>query len=353
MFNGTRTTGLRRESKLNKKLSNPVINKIGEDISLMALRAMYVTMLRIRRAEEKIADLLQPNPEIKCPVHLYIGQEAVAAGVCANLHTDDYVFSTHRSHGHYIAKGGSMKELMAELYGRATGCSRGRGGSMHLASVDVGLPGSSAIVAGSIPIAVGAALAFSIQRKETVSVVFFGDGAVNEGIWYESLNLAALEKLPVVFVCENNLYSTHMPIATCLSDTNIAKKAEIFNMPGIQIDGNNAVEVFLKAKGAIERARSGAGPTLIECLTYRWRGHVGRDYDLDKGLRSKEELDYWMGKCPIKKLENFLLDRGIISESEKNQMHNNIEKEIEEAIVFAKESPYPDESKLLSNVFKS
>lgn len=326
---------------------------IATNILPTALWAMYVTMLKIRMFEEKVAELLHLNQEIICPVHLYIGQEAVAAGVCANLRRNDYVFSTHRSHGHYIAKGGNIKALMAELYGRVTGCSKGRGGSMHLASPDVGLPGSSAIVAGTVPLAVGAALAFSMQRKDAVSVAFFGDGAVNEGVWYESLNFASLKKLPVIFVCENNLYSTHMSVSACLADTNIYKRAEAFNMPGIRIDGNNVIEVFEKAKEAIENARCGKGPTLIECMTYRWRGHVGPSDDLDKGLRSKEELDYWMNKCPIKALEELLLNHSTISESEKSQIYEEIEKEIDEAIVFAKESPYPDQSELISNVFKT
>ena len=336
---------------MNSERSAPETNTA--DIPLATLRSTYTTMLRIRKFEERVAELLSPEPEIMCPVHLYTGQEAVATGVCANLRKDDYVFSTHRSHGHYIAKGGDIKTLMAELYGRVTGCSKGRGGSMHLASPDVGLLGSSAIVAGTIPLAVGTALAFSLQEQDAVSVAFFGDGAANEGVFYESLNFASLKKLPVIFVCENNLYSTHMPISACLADTCIYKKAEIFNMPGIRIDGNNVFEVFRTAKRAIEDAHHGNGPTLIECMTYRWRGHVGPNFDLDKGLRSKEELDYWMDRCPIKALEEFLLEHGTLSEAEKTQIGQGIDKEVEEAFIFAKESPYPDENKLLDNVFKT
>ncbi|MDI6735139.1 MAG: thiamine pyrophosphate-dependent dehydrogenase E1 component subunit alpha [bacterium] len=318
------------------------------------LRRVYETMLRVRKIEERVAELVSKK-EIKCPVHLYIGQEAVATGVCANLQRDDYVFSTHRSHGHYIAKGGNIKSLMAELYGKETGCSRGRGGSMHLASPEVGLPGSSAIVAGTIPLAVGAALAFSIQKRNAVSVVFFGDGAVNEGTFYESLNFASLKKLPVIFICENNLYSTHMPISDCLANTDIYKKADIFNMPGIRIDGNGVVEIYKAAKEAVDNARKGGGPILIECMTYRWRGHVGPNDDIDKGLRSQEELDCWMNRCPIKRLEKNLLKDGILSESERIQVYKEIEKEVEDALLFAKESPYPDpnEDKFYNGVFKS
>ena len=332
--------------------SNPAVPKTTIDIPSSTLRTLYIMMLRIRKFEERVAELLQPEPEIICPVHLYTGQEAIAAGVCANLRKDDYVFSTHRSHGHYLAKGGSMKALMAELYGRATGCSKGRGGSMHLSSPELGLPGSSAIVAGTIPLAVGAALAFSIQKSDNVSVAFFGDGAAGEGVFYESLNFASLKKLPVIFVCENNLYSTHLPISACLANTDIYKKAEIFKMPGVRIDGNNVIEVYEAAKKAIENARSGNGPTLLECLTYRWRGHVGPNYDLDKGLRSKEELDYWMSRCPVDKLEEFLMDQGIVSNSENKLICREVDKEVEAALVYAKESPYPDQSELTSHVFE-
>lgn len=335
-----------------KKYARPVTIGAVTRISSKTLRAMYVTMLRIRKFEEKVSDLLLKH-EIICPCQLYIGQEAVAAGVCANLRKDDFVFSNHRSHGHYLAKGGDMKAMMAELYGRETGCSRGRGGSMHLASSDIGLPGSTAIVAGSIPPSVGVALAFSLQKRDTVSVTFFGDGAVNEGVWYETLNFASLKKLPVIFICENNLYSTHMPVSACLADTDIYKKARAFNIPGIRIDGNNVVEVFRTAKRVINNARHGKGPALIECMTYRWRGHVGPSDDLDKGLRSKEELEYWVGRCPVKALDRYLSKTGILSETEKTRIHQDIENEIEEALAFAKESPYPDEKELFSSVFKT
>jgi pyruvate dehydrogenase E1 component alpha subunit len=322
------------------------------DIPAKILREMYVTMLRIRKFEERVAELVS-RKEIICPCHLYIGEEAVATGVCSTLRKDDYVFSTHRSHGHYIAKGGDIKALIAEMYGKTTGCSKGRGGSMHLASPDVGLPGSSAIVAGTIPLAVGAALAFSLQKKDSVSIAFFGDGAANEGTFYESLNFATLKKLPVIFVCENNLYSTHLPISACLANTDIYKIAETFNMTSVRVDGNDVIAIFKAANKVIEDARSGKGPALMECMTYRWRGHVGPNYDLDKRLRSKEELDYWMNRCPIKALEEFLLKYDFISESEKKKIYESIEEEIDEALVFAKESPYPDpDEKSFSDVFK-
>jgi len=321
------------------------------DLPPSTLRDMYETMIKIRKFEETVADLVS-NKEIKTPCHLYIGQEAIATGVCAVLRKSDYVFSTHRSHGHYIAKGGDLKTLMAELYCKETGCSKGRGGSMHITSPDFGLPGSSAIVAGTIPIAVGVAYANSLQKKDNVSVAFFGDGAASEGVFYESINLALLKKVPVVFVCENNLFSTHMHISAYLADTDICKKAEAFGMPAIRLDGNNVIEVFKVAKRAIEDARYGKGPTLMECMTYRWRGHVGPNYDIDKGLRSKKELDYWMNRCPIKGLEAILKENNLLSESDKAQIYERIQKEIEDAIAFKDNSAFPDKNKLLHDVFR-
>ncbi|MBI4333107.1 MAG: thiamine pyrophosphate-dependent dehydrogenase E1 component subunit alpha [Chloroflexi bacterium] len=308
-------------------------------------------MVRIRKFEEKVADLVSNN-EIICPCHLYIGQEAVAAGVCAALQKQDWVFSTHRSHGHYIAKGGDIRSLLAEMYGRETGCSRGKGGSMHISSPEMGLPGSCAIVGGTIPLAVGTALSFTLQGKDAVAVSFFGDGATNEGVWYESLNFASLRRLPVIFVCENNLYSTHLSISDCLAETNISRKAEALGTPAVRVDGNNVIEVYEEATKAVEGARRGCGPALIECLTYRWRGHVGPNYDLDKGLRSKEELDHWMERCPIKAMERLLSARGLMSEPEMVATYEGIEREIDEALAYAKESPCPDEARLLADVFK-
>ncbi|MFC1945699.1 thiamine pyrophosphate-dependent dehydrogenase E1 component subunit alpha [Chloroflexota bacterium] len=318
-----------------------------------ALRDLYHSLLRLRRVEERIAGLIICAPEIQCPVHLYTGQEAVAAGVCAHLQREDQVLSTHRSHGHYLAKGGSLKALMAELYGRATGCSRGRGGSMHLAEPASGLPGSSAIVGGTIPLAVGAAWAFSVQETDNVSVAFFGDGATNEGVFYECLNLAALRKLPVIFVCENNLYSTHLPVNQCLADTDISKKASIFNMPGVQLDGNDVTAVYRAAGQAIAAARVGQGPALLECLTYRWRGHVGPNYDIDKGLRSPEELARWQTRDPVKRLEEAMLAAGSINSRDIAALTGEIDRELEEALAFALASPFPDAVEATQGVFKS
>ncbi|HEY4675071.1 MAG TPA: thiamine pyrophosphate-dependent dehydrogenase E1 component subunit alpha [Candidatus Bathyarchaeia archaeon] len=326
---------------------------LASDVPTDVLQKMYVTMVKIRKFEEKVAELLCTREELTTPCHLYIGQEAVATGVCTNLKKDDWVFSTHRSHGHFIAKGGDLKSLMAELYCKKTGCSKGRGGSMHVAAANIGLPGSSAIVGGTIPIAVGTALAFSMQQNDSVAVAFFGDGAVSEGILYEALNFAALKKLPVIFVCENNLYCTHLPVVECLSDTNIYRKPKVFGVSSLRIDGNNIIEVYETAKEAVGNARSGKGPTLIECMTYRWLGHVGPYDDLDKGLRTKEEVDRWMRRDPIQRLEKFLLKQRIMSEKEMDKIRRDISEEIEQAVNFAKKSPHPDEENLLREVFKT
>lgn len=287
-------------------------------------------MLRIRLFEEKVAKLVSEG-EIKTPCHLYIGQEAIAVGVCSCLDKKDVIFSTHRSHGHFLAKGGSMKNLMAELYGRSFGCSHGYGGSMHLCDPSVGFYGSSAIVAGSIPLAVGVALAFKLRKEDKVAVTFFGDGATNEGVFYESLNFAALKKLPVIFICENNFYATHLSIEESLADTDIHKKGEALGVYSVQIDGNDVRKVYAETQKAVLRAKNGEGPTLIECLTFRWRGHVGPNDDINKGLRSQEELDYWKKKCPIKIIENYKL------RLRKNFLKLQINSEIKEAVKFAKD----------------
>jgi pyruvate dehydrogenase E1 component alpha subunit len=318
-------------------------------ISRKTLVSMYETMLRIRLVEERIGGLISKG-KIKAPCHLYIGQEAVATGVCANLKKGDYVFSTHRSHGHYLAKGGDLTKLMAEIYGRVTGCCRGRGGSMHIASPDRGLHGSSAIVGGTIPLAVGAALGFSLQQKRDVAVAFFGDGATNEGVLYESLNFASLKKLPVIFICENNFYSTHMHISKIQSVSPLYKIGELFKIPSFNVNGYNIIDVFTSTKKAVEGARQGKGPVFIEMLTYRWRGHVGPNWDLDKSIRSKEEVYWWVNNCPIKKFENLLLRSGIIDRETKKHIFQKLHKEVREAIDFAKDSPPPD-TKELEDVF--
>ena len=329
----------------------PIEKESAEGISGDMLKEIYRTMLLIRIFEEKVASLVEAK-EIITPCHLYIGQEAVAAGVCAVLEKSDFVYSTHRSHGHYIAKGGDINSLMAEIFCRSTGCSGGYGGSMHICSPELGLPGSSAIVGGTVPIAVGTALAFTKQGKNRVSCAFFGDGAATEGVLYESLNFAKLNSLPVVFVCENNFYSTHMHISKIQSNTEIYKRAEAFDMLSYRIDGNNAVEVYCAAKKAVARAREGKGPTFLECLTYRWRGHVGPNWDLDKGIRSKEEVDWWVNNCALSRMEELLREIGLLLDNETGTMRRQVEEEVEGSLLFARNSPHPEARLLWKRVFK-
>lgn len=319
-------------------------------ITRSVLLNLYASMQRIRLFEEKIVELY-PEQEIKCPVHLCIGQEAIAAGVAIHLKKADYVFSNHRGHGHCLAKGSSMKALMAEFYGRATGCSRGKGGSMHLVDVENGIFGTSAIVGGGIPMGVGAALASTMRNEDRVTVVFFGDGAFDEGAFYESFNFASLKKLPVVFVCENNFYATNSPQSARQPTCNISDSAAAFSAHGSCIDGNDVLSVYKAAKDAIERARKGAGPSLIEAKTYRWKGHVGPEADFEKGLRPKEELMYWIDRCPIKGFREFLVAKNVMNRQEINDLTAVIKKEIDDAVAFAKSSPYPEVSELHTDVY--
>ena len=321
-----------------------------KDLPISILKSMYTLMLKIRLFEEFISELIM-HDEIICPCHLYIGQEAIATGVCAAVKESDWVFSTHRSHGHFIAKGGNIQELMAEMLGKITGCSSGKGGSMHISAPNLGLPGSSAIVAGTIPIAVGSALAFSLKGSDSVCIAFFGDGATNEGVFYESLNLAALLKLPIIFVCENNLYSTHMSISRCLADTDILKKVKAFGVNGTRIDGNNIFEVYNAAVQAVQIARRGYGPYFIECMTYRWRGHVGPSDDIEKGLRSVDELNFWQDKCPINLLENYLIENDYMLKDELLKIQESITREIKSAYDYAKRSAYPSMDSLMRDIF--
>ena len=306
-------------------------------------------MVRIRRFEERVADLIDAG-EITTPCHLYIGQEAIAAGICAGLNREDYVWGGHRSHGHYLAKGGDLKALMAELFGKATGCSGGRGGSMHLVAPEVGILGTVPLVAATIPLAVGAGLAAKLRGDGRVSVSFFGDGATGEGHFHESLNLAALYRLPVVFVCENNLYSSHLHILEHRGADNIYESGKAHSVPGLQLDGNDSQALYEAGQEAIARAREGRGPTLLECRTYRWRGHVGSSWDMDVGVKSKAELDEWLLRDPIARTAEVLLSQGTEQQALDRIEHEVIE-EIDEAVRFARESPYPDASELFQHVF--
>jgi pyruvate dehydrogenase E1 component alpha subunit len=332
------------------KNQGDIILSLTDNVPANVLRDMYITMLRIRRMEEKIVKLY-PEQEMRCPTHLYIGQEAIATGVCANLQKEDYVFGTYRGHGHYLAKGGNMKKLAAELYGKATGCAKGKGGSMHIVAPEVNFMGCSALVGGGMPMAAGAALAAAMQHTKQVSVSFIGDGVVEEGVFHETLNFASLRKLPVIFICENNLYAVHVHQSARQPGDNIYERAACYLMPGMRIDGNDVIEVYRTAKEAIQRARAGDGPTLIECRTYRWFEHVGPNFDWDLGYRTKEEGEEWMAKCPLKRFRKLLQENGLLSDTEHNKLTTQIDEEVEEAFQFAKNSPFPDVNELELDVY--
>jgi len=310
---------------------------------------LYVTMRRIRRAEETIATLY-PEQEIRCPTHLSIGQEAGATGVCLALRITDTAVSTHRCHAHYLAKGGDLRAMFAELYGRATGCCGGKGGSMHLTAPEVGMLGASAIVAGSVPLAVGTALAARMAGTDEVAVAFFGDAAMEQGVTHESLALAALRRLPVLFVCENNLYATNTALRTRQAGTDLAPRAAGHWVPGVTVDGNDVVAVYRTAKTAVERARRGRGPTLIEVKTYRFREHVGPNYDIDLGYRTQAELDRWMAREPVAALAGRLERAGVLSAERRRALDAQVEAEVADAVAFAKASPFPEPAALYADV---
>lgn len=325
----------------------PMINydkNIG-DIPREHLVRLYKQMLRIRKVQVRIEEEY-PKDEMKTPVHLCKGQEAIPAGMCAHLDKEDYLLSNYRGHGHYLAKGGDLKSLIAELYGRETGCSRGRGGSMHLIDNSVGLLGSSSIVAGGIPIATGAALGSLLQGNKRVTMVLFGDGAVDEGVLYESINFAMLKRLPVIYVCENNLYAVCSHRSNRQPSKDIYERFDGFGISRYKADGNNVVDVYRVGRRAVEDARRGKGPSFIEFCTYRWCGHSGGGTDIELGYRTQEELDAWMERCPLKNFELFLLDRQVISGSDITCFNQAFDKEIDEAFEFARNSPFPDEAEV-------
>ena len=274
-------------------------------------------------------------------IHLYIGEEAVAVGVCAHLRPDDWITSTHRGHGHAIAKGVPPRLVLAELYGRATGCNGGRGGSMHLFAPDVGLLGTNGIVAGGIPATVGAGLSAKVRGTGQVAVAFFGDGAVNHGSFHESVNLAGAQNAPVIFVCENNLYATATPFKMATRNTEVASRSAAYGVPGVSVDGNDVLAVFRAMAEAVARARGGGGPTLIEARTYRTVGHHEGDV-LVGTYRTQEELDQWRARCPIRRFRQWLLAEGLASEQELAALDARVGQEIAAAVQFAESSPMPD-----------
>lgn len=301
---------------------------------------LYHDMLRIRLVEQALESEYHLD-EMKTPIHLCIGQEGVAVGVCAALKKDDFLQSNHRGHGHYLAKGGDLKALIAELFCRETGCSRGRGGSMHLVDVSVGNFGSSSIVGGGIPISVGQAFAARMRGQNRVSAVFFGDGAANQGVLYESINFALLKSLPVLFILENNEYSVCSHISTRQKGPCLFHFLPPDMLPSICVDGNDVLAVYEAAEEAVRWARAGKGPSFLECRTYRLRGHAGSYSDANLGYRSAEEIACHEAECPLFRLRNKLLAENLFTEDELNALRQPIQVEIAAAFEFARQSPLP------------
>jgi len=317
------------------------------------LKHLFRMMLRIRLFEESLVDPIL-NGKVRTPCHLCSGQEAIAVGLCSVLSKDDYVFGNHRSHGHFLAKGGSLKALAAEVYCREAGCSRGRGGSMHLIDPDVGMLGSAPIVAGTISLALGAALASTIREDGRAAVSFFGDGATGEGVLYESLNFAALKRLPIIFACENNLYATHMPIRECRVNLPISRIAESFGIGTHTVDGNDVLQVHDAGMKSVEMCHRGNGPVFMEFMTYRLRGHVGPDdkvQGLHTDIRPREEVAMWVEKDPIKRFRTYLMEHQVMDEFELQVIRDKVADEVREANDFAIKSPSPRRDQLEEYVF--
>ena len=308
---------------------------------------MYRKMFEIRSFEEKVFELYAQNM-VPGTIHLYAGEEAVAVGVCSNLRKDDYVTSTHRGHGHCIAKGADPKRIMAEILGKKTGYCKGKGGSMHIADFKVGMLGATAVVGAGIPIATGAGLSIKLRGTDQVVACFFGEGASNQGTFHEGINMAAIWKLPVIFVCENNLYAMGTRQSRVMLIENIADRAASYGIPGVTVDGNDVLAVYEAAREAVERARRGEGPTLIECKTYRHKGHSRVD---PAKYRPKEEVEEWLRKDPIKRLREKLLQTNVLAEEEIQRVEEEVSAEIEEAVKFAVESPYPAPEEALEDVY--
>lgn len=313
--------------------------------------AIYHQMLRIRVVEEAIANRYT-EWEMRCPVHLCIGQEAVPAGISAWLGSDDLVFSSHRSHGHYLAKGGNLNAFVAELYGRVTGCARGKGGSQHLVDLECGFMGSAPILASTMAVGVGAAWTKQRKGQDGLVVVYFGDGATEEGTFHEAMHFATLHKAPVLFVCENNLYSVQAPLSVRQSSARtIADLAKAHGIAAEVVDGNDAKAVYAHAGGAIDHIRGANGPYLLEFKTYRLKEHVGPGNDLDLGYRSHDEWAAWNERCPIEKLAGELMQMGIADVGALAQIRTDIDVEVDAAFAFAKSSPFPEAEELFDHVY--
>ena len=315
-------------------------------VDIETLRRLHRELLRIRMIEERIAEIYAEQ-EMRCPVHLSTGQEAAAVGVCAHLARTDHAMSGHRSHGHYLAKGGSLPRMFAEMYGKVTGCTGGKGGSMLLLDLEAGFLGAVPIVGSTIPIAVGAAWGARLQQEDRVVATFFGEGATEEGVFHEAINFASLKRLPVVFVCENNLYSVYSPMSVRQpAHREVYAVAEGHGVVARQGDGNDLLAVYALAEEAVARARRGDGPTFLELKTYRWREHCGPFFDNDIGYRDPAEFEAWKTKDPVPAFERQMRAQGVLSDGLLDTLTREIATEIDEAIAFAKNSPFPDVSEM-------
>ena len=308
---------------------------------------MFRTMVRIRRFEERVVREFADG-NIPGSVHVYIGEEAVATGAIAHLKKEDYIMSTHRGHGHLIAKGGETDKMMAELFAKKTGYCLGKGGSMHIANLDIGMLGAAGIVGSGIPIATGAGLSAKMRGTDQVTISFFGDGASNIGRFHEAINLASVWSLPVVYICENNLWAVSVPTSTSLNIPNIADRAAGYGIPGVVVDGMDVLAVYEAAGEAVARARKGQGPTLIEAKTYRFRGH----FEGDSGTyRPQEEIDRWKKRDPIDLYREKLLEMKVLTRKQAEEIDKEALAEMDKAIKFALESPFPEPEETLENVY--
>jgi acetoin:2,6-dichlorophenolindophenol oxidoreductase subunit alpha len=322
---------------------------LSDEISNETLLDLHRRMVRIRRFEETAGKLMEDG-KIPGALHLYVGEEAVASGVMVHLSNQDQITSTHRGHGHLIAKGGAFDRMFAELFGRATGYCKGKGGSMHISNMELGMLGANGIVGGGPPIAMGAAFSNKFRKTNNVACCFFGDGASNEGSFHEAANMAGLYKLPAIFVCENNGYGEYTPQANHQAIVDVADRAPGYGMPGVVVDGMDVMAVYEAAGEAIARARAGEGPTLLECKTYRYYDHVGvRGMGLT--YRTDEEVEEWKKKDPIDLFESRLAEQGILSAEAAQAVHDETMAEIQSAIKFAEDSPYPDASAVTEDVY--
>ena len=311
------------------------------------MKGMYETLVRIRTFESRAVDLFAEG-QIPGFLHSYLGEEAIATGVCANLERTDFITSTHRGHGHIIAKGGDTRYMMAELYGRTTGYCKGKGGSMHIADRDLGILGANGIVGAGQDIAVGAGLSIAYRGTNQVTACFFGDGSTNQGTFNEALNMASIWKLPIVFVCENNQFGISMSQSRHQAIKDIADRAVSYGFPGIAVDGNDVMAVYEVAREAVNRARQGQGPTLVECKTWRWRGHFEGDPSVYK---DPVEQEAWMEKEPVRRYRTFLEENEVMTADEMDAVDKRIDDEIDAAVVYAQESPLPQPEDVVKDVY--